>query len=331
MTFTRALVALLALSATPAVAQDFYRNKTINFVIGFSVNNGYDLYSRAVARNIGKHLPGRPNVVVQNMPGAGSLSAINYLLNIAAKDGTVLGMVDQAAALTQMLEPKSIRGDVTKFNWIGRVTDNASVMYAWHTAPVRKIEDAFDKELILATSGQNSRLLSALMKNLMGFRFRLLSGYQGAAEAALAMERGEIHALSQPWPILRAEKPDWLRDKKINLLLQVGVDSHPDLKNVPIVTQFARNDEEKRIVDFMAGNSRVGRSIVSPPGQPPERVAELRAAFMETMRDEDFLAEIRRDKLDLAPLSGEALQRVIESATGASPELVAKARSLAEF
>ncbi len=326
------LAALLALAVSPAArAQEFYRNKTINFVIGFSVNNGYDNYSRAVARHIGKYLPGRPNVVVQNMPGAGSLSAINYLYNIAAKDGTVLGMIDQAAALTQLLEPKSIRGDVTKFNWIGRVTDNSAVMYSWRTAPVQNIRDALEKELVLATSGQNSRLLSALMRNMLGFKLKLLNGYQGAAEAALAMERGEIQALTQPWPILRAEKPDWLREKKINLLLQVGVDSHPDLKDVPIVTQFARDDEERRIVDFMAGNSRVGRSIVSPPGQPPERVADLREAFTRVMRDPEFIAEIKRDSLDLAPMPGEELQKVIAASIAVSPELVAKAKTLAEF
>ena len=315
----------------PTRAQEFYRNRSVNFVIGFSVNNGYDMYSRAVARTIGKYLPGKPNVVVQNMPGAGSIAAINYLYNVAAKDGTVLGMIDQAAALTQMLDPKSIKADVTKFNWIGRVTDNSAVLYAWSTAPVQKMTDAYDKELIIATSGQNSRMLSALMKNLLGLKLKLLNGYPGAAEAALAMERGEIHALTQPFPILRAEKPDWIRDHKINILLQVGVDSHPDLKGVPIVTDLARNDDERKLIEFVAGNSRVGRSVTSPPGQPPERVAELRKAFMETMKDADFLAEIKRDNLDLSPLSGEDLQKVIEKSTQVSPEQVERVKKLAEF
>ena len=326
-----AIGAASVVGVTPAAAQEFYRNKTINFVIGFSVNNGYDTYSRAVARHIGKYLPGKPNVVVQNMPGAGSLAAINYLYNAAAKDGTVLGVIDQAAALTQILDPKNMRADATKFNWIGRVTDNSAVLYGWHTAPVKKISDALEKELIIATSGQNSRLLSALLKNMLGYKFRMLNGYQGAAEAALAMERGEIHALTQPWPILRAEKPDWIRDRKINLLLQVGVDSHPDLQATPLVTALARNDEERRMIEFIAGNSRVGRSIVSPPGQPPERVADLRKAFLQVMQDADFLAEIKRDNLDLAPLPGEELQRVIAGSLDVAPELVARAKVLAEF
>jgi tripartite-type tricarboxylate transporter receptor subunit TctC len=323
-------LAFFALTS-PATAQDFYRNKTLTFLIGFSVNNGYDNYSRAVARHIGKHLPGNPNVVVQNLPGAGSLTATNQLLNIAPRDGTVLGMIDQAIALTQILEPKSVRGDVTKLNWIGRAVDNSAILYAWHTAPVKKIADALDKELILATSGQNSRLWGAMLRNMLGYKLKLLSGYQGAAEAALAMERGEIHALTQPYPVLRAEKPDWLREKKVNFLMQAGVDSHPDLKDIPLITDLARTDEERRMIEFIAGNSRVGRAITSPPGQPPERVAELRRAFLAVMADAEFLAEMKRASLDLNPMPGEELQREMEKALNVSPELVARAKKLAEF
>jgi len=317
--------------ARPAVAEEFYKNKTVTFIIGFSVNNGYDAYSRAVARHIGKYLPGNPNVIVQNMPGAVSIAAINQLYNLSPRDGTVLGMIDQAAALTQTLDPGALKADVTKFNWIGRVSDNSAVLYAWHTAPVQKIRDAFEKELIVATNGQSSRTLSALMKNLLGMKLKLVNGYKGTAEAALAMERGEIEALTQPYPVLRAEKPDWLRDKKINLLMQAAVDSHPDLKDVPLITDLARNDDERAMLTFAAGNSRVGRSVMSPPGQPPERVAELRAAFMQTMKDEDFLADIKRSALDLAPMPGADLQTFIEESVKVSPEFAARAKTLMEF
>ena len=322
---------LAAMALTPALAQEFYKGRSVSFIIGFGVSNGYDFYSRAVARQIGKYLPGKPNVIVQNMPGAGSVAAINHLYNVAPKDGTVLGMIDQAALLSQMLDPKLIRGDVTKFNWIGRVTDNAGVLYAWHTAPVQKIQDAYDKELIVATAGQNSRLLLALVKNLLGMKLRLLNGSQGPADAALAMERGEVHALTQPFPVLRAEKPDWLRDRKVNILMQSGVDSHPDLKGTPIVTELARNQEERTMLEFVAGNSRIGRAVVSPPGQPLQRVVELRAAFLQVMKDADFLEEIRRDKLDLAPMSGEELQKFIQDSANIPPALIERAKVLAEF
>ena len=324
--------ALLICSLPSSVqAQEFYKGKNVTFVIGFGVGNGYDTYSRTVARSIGKYLPGKANVLVQNMPGAGSIAAINHLANIAPKDGTVLGMIDQAAGLTQILDPKSFKADVTKFNWIGRITDNAAVIFAWHTAPIKKMEDAFEKELIIATAGQNSRMLSAMMRNMMGFKMRSLSGYAGPQESNLAMERGEIHALTQPWSVLRSEKPEWLREKKVNILVQVGVDSHPDLTQVPLLATYARTDEERQIVDFLAGNSRVGRAVTSPPGQPPERVADLRAAFMKTMQDPDFLADIKRANLDLAPLSGQELQALVEKTALISPELVAKAKKIAEF
>ena len=322
--------AVIACSAASACAQEFYRGKTINFTIGFSVNNGYDSYSRVLARYIGKHLPGNPNVVVQNMPGAVSLAAISYLYNSAPKDGTVLGMIDQASALTQVLDPGAMRADVSKFNWIGRLTDNAAVLYSWHTAPVQKMSDALAKELIVATNGQSSRQLASLLKNLLGYKLKTVNGYAGTNEAALAMERGEIHALTQPWTVLRAERPEWLRERKINLLLQVGVDQHAELQGVPLITNLARTAEDRRIIEFIAGNSRVGRSVVSPPGQPPQRVAELRAAFMQTMQDEAFRAEVARLNLDLAPLDGEALQKIIADSLSVPPELVEKGRAFAE-
>jgi tripartite-type tricarboxylate transporter receptor subunit TctC len=329
ITAAAVLLAAVAGHAPPAAAQ-FYKDKTVTFTVGFSVNNGYDLYSRMVARYIGKYLPGNPVVVVRNMPGAGSISAINSLYNVAPKDGTVLGMIDQAATLSQLFGEKGLQADVAKFNWIGRVTDNAAVLYGWHTAPVQHIRDAFEKELIISASGQNSRMLSTLMKNLLGMKLKILTGYRGAGESQLAMERGEIHALTQPYSVLRAEKADWIREKTITMLLQVGVDPYPDLAGVPLVTDLGRTEEEKRLIFLMAGNSRIGRSIVSPPGQPKERVEELRAAFMQTMADPQFLAEVRRLDLDVNPLSGAELQKVIENSLDASPEMVEKVKTLSE-
>ncbi|MDB5570835.1 MAG: tripartite tricarboxylate transporter family receptor [Hyphomicrobiales bacterium] len=321
----------VSLVATSAAAQDFYAGKTITFVIGFGVNNGYDLYSRMLGRHMGKHLAGRPNIVPQNMPGAGSLAAINYIYNVAPKDGTVLGMIDQAAPLTQSFGSASLKADVGKFNWIGRISDNAAVLYGWHDAPVQKISDAYEKELIIAAPGQSSRTLSSFLRNALGLRFRILTGYRGPAESQLAMERGEVHALTQPFSVLRAEKPEWLRDDKVRLLLQVGVDGHPDLKDVPLVASLARTDEERLMIELVAGNSRVGRAVMSPPGQPPARVQELRAAFTKTMSDPEYLSEIRRANIDHNPMAGEDLQKVVEAALKVSPELVARARKLSEY
>lgn len=312
-----------------AQTPEFYKGKTLSFIIGFAVNNGYDTYSRLVVRHMGKHLAGNPNMVPQNMPGAASIAAINHLYNVAARDGTVLGMVDQSAPLTQLIEPKAFRADVTKFNWIGRITDNSAVLYGWHSAPVQKIEQAFETELIVAAPGQSSRALMTFLQNLLGLKLRILTGYRGPNDSRLAMERGEIHALTQPYSVLRAEKPDWLRDKTVTLLLQVSVDSHKDLHHIPTVTSLARNMEERRLIELIAGNSRIGRAVLSPPGQPPERVADLRRAFMAAMSDPEFLADIGKLELDLHPMPGEDLQAFVEQAVRVPAELVETAKQLA--
>jgi tripartite-type tricarboxylate transporter receptor subunit TctC len=321
-----------SLCAMAARADDgFYAGRTLTFVVGFGVNTGYDVYSRIVARSIGKYLPGHPNVIVQNMPGAASLTAINYLYNVAPHDGTCIGMIDQAAALTQLIAPRGFRADVAKFNWIGRITGNAAVLFAWHTAAVQRIEDAYQKELIVSATGQNSRMMSALLKNLFGLKFNIVTGYPSSADSQLAMERREIDATTMPWSVLRAEKPDWIADKQVNLLLQIGTESHPGLNQVPLVTSLAKTDEQREILELMTRDSRVGRSITSPPGEPQERVAELRAAFLDTMKDPGFLDEIKRSDLDVGPMAGDALQALMQQATGVSPELVARAVKLTEL
>jgi len=274
-------------------------------------------------------MPGKPGVIAQNMPGAGGIRAANHIYNIAPRDGSVIGMIDQSLPLQQLLEPESMKTDVTKFNWIGRMASNSAILYAWHTAPVKKIEDAFKDELIVSSSGGNSRMMSNFVKNLLGVKFMIVTGYKGTNESRLAMHRGEIHALTQPWSALRAENAQWLAEKKVNLLMQVGVDAHPELPGLPTVVDLARNEEERKLLSFMASGSRVGRSILSPPAQPPERVAALRRAFMETMADEAFIAEMKKLALDLDPISGQDLQNAVIESASLSPAMIAKARQLA--
>ena len=325
------LCALLGLQL-PAKAdglEDVYKGKDMAFNVGFDVGGGYDLYARVLSRHFGRHMPGKPGVVVQNMPGAGGIRAANYIYNLAPRDGSVIGMIDQSLPLQQLLEPESMKTDVTKFNWVGRIASNTAILYAWHTAPVQKIEDAFSKELIVSSSGGNSRMMSNFVKNLLGMKFMIVTGYKGTNESRLAMQRGEVHALTQPWSALRAENAEWLQEKKVKLLMQVGVDAHPDLPGLPTVVDLARNEDERKLLSFMASGSRIGRSILSPPNQPPERVAALRAAFMATMQDEAFMAEITKLALDLDPISGEELQKSVIETASLDPGLIAKARKLA--
>jgi len=325
------LCALLSLQH-PAMAdslEDFYRGKDISFNVGFDVGGGYDLYARVLSRHFGRHMPGKPGVLVQNMPGAGGIRAANYIYNLAPRDGAVIGMIDQSLPLQQLLEPESMKTDVTKFNWIGRIASNSAILYAWHTAPVQKIQDAFDQELIVSSSGGNSRMMSNFVKNVLGVKFMIVTGYKGTNESRLAMQRGEVHALTQPWSALRAENAEWLQEKKVRLLMQVGVDAHPDLPGLPTVVDLARTEDERKLLSFMASGSRIGRSILSPPNQPAERVAALRSAFMATMQDEGFTAEITKLALDLDPISGQELQKSVIETASLDPALIAKARKLA--
>jgi tripartite-type tricarboxylate transporter receptor subunit TctC len=327
-----ALVAILAnqTAASADPVADFYKGKDIAFIVGFDGGGGYDNYARIIARHMGRQIPGAPTVVIQNMPGAGGIRAANQLYNVSARDGTVLGMIDQSLPTQQLIAPEGMKTDVGKFNWIGRIASNAAVFYGWRTAPVQKIGDAFSNELIVSSSGQSSRMLSALMKNQLGLNLKVLTGYKGTSEARIAMQRGEIHALTQPWSALRAESATLLSEGKLNLLLQMGAESHPDLPNVPTLVDLARSDDERRLLAMMVSGARIGRSILSPPGQPPARVALLRAAFMKTVGNEFFISEMNKVGLDLDPMSGEELQAMLVEIGNISPALLAQARKAAE-
>lgn len=326
-----AVLAFMAVVASEGYADDFYKGKSIIFIVPSAPGGGYDTYSRLMSAHIGRHLPGQPNVVPQNMPGAGSIRAANFLYAIAPKDGTTIGMVDQAIYLNQVLGTPELKADATKFNWIGRILSNSAVLFAWHEAPVQKIEDVFSKELIVSTSGAASKLNWTVLNNLLGTKFRIITGYQGTNDSRLAMMRGEVHALSMPWSLLKVDGEQLLRDKQINLLLQTGVDKHPELMQVPRMIDLARDDEERRVLELFSSPSTIGRSVLAPPGVPNERVVELRRAFAAALKDPALLDDVKRFKLELDPLSGEDLQASIAGSGDLSPTLIERARQVAEI
>jgi tripartite-type tricarboxylate transporter receptor subunit TctC len=264
------------------------------------------------------------------MPGAVTIRATNYLYNEAPKDGTVIGMIDQAIYLNQILGTPQLRADVTRLNWIGRIVSNSAVLYAWHLSPVKTIQDTFTRDLIVASGGASSRLNWLVLNTVVGTRLKLISGYAGSGQERLALERGEIEAMSQPWPIIKSELQQWLSGKKINLLVQTGASRNPDLRNVPTMIDLAKNDNDRALLSLFSTPSTIGRSVVAPPGLPPDRVAELRRAFMETLRDPQLQQDAARAKLDLEPLAGEELQAAIAKAGKFSPELIARAQGIAK-
>jgi tripartite-type tricarboxylate transporter receptor subunit TctC len=264
------------------------------------------------------------------MPGAAGIRAANFLYSAAPKDGTTIGMLDQATYLDQILGTPGLTADARRFNWIGRILSNSAVLHSWHLARVKRIEDTFTTELIVAASGAASRLNWTVLNNVVGTRLKSISGYQGSSDSRLAMMRGEIDALSQPWPVLKVEGEQLLRDKQINLLLQTGADKHPDLPQVPRMIDLAKSDDDRVLLALFASPSTIGRSVAAPPDVPAERVKMLRAAFTATLRDPALLEEVGKMRLSLDPLDGEALQALIAGTGSVSSELVARARKVAE-
>lgn len=320
----------LSLAASARAEDDFYKGKTVTFIVPTATGGGYDAYSRLIARHIVAHLAGKPTVVVQNMPGAAGVRAANYLYNIAPKDGTVIGMMDQAIYLDQILGTSGLTADATKLNWIGRIISNSAVLYAWHTAAVKTIQDAFTHQLIVSTSGSASKLNWTVLNNLLGTKFKIITGYKGTNDSRMAMLRGEVEALSQPWSVLKVEGEQWLRDKEINLLLQTGAHKHADLPQVPRMIDLAHNQQDKSLLELFASPSTIGRAVAAPPGLPNERVAALRQAFVAAIHDPAMIEDVKRMRLELEPLDGAALQGAI-TGSGAIPDaLIARARSVAE-
>jgi tripartite-type tricarboxylate transporter receptor subunit TctC len=319
---------LLCAIQSPAVADDFYKGKTISLIVGSNASGGYDGYGRLLSRHMGKHIPGNPSFVVQNMPGANGVRSASHVYSVAPKDGTVLGIFDQAMFLRQLLGAPGVKGDVAKFNWVGRLVSNSAILFSWHTAKVQKIEDVFTNELIVAASGAASRLNWAALNTLAGTKFKMVTGYEGPATAKIAMMRGEVEALSLPWSALRSENPEWLRDKQINLLLQTG-DKNAGLEHLPRMIDLAKDDEARKVLEIFASPSVVGRAFVTTPDTPQERVDTLRAAFVAMLQDEAFLADAKKINFDIDAMPGAELQAFFASASYPDP-LIERAKAIAK-
>jgi len=309
-------VTAMTLGAPPAGAQSAaepFAGKTASLIIGFGPGGGYDLWGRTVARHIGKHLPGKPSVVPQNMPGAGSYVAASHIYNAAPKDGTVFGIIARDAALGPLSGAPGARFDATKLSWLGSPTKEHNVCIAFHTAPVKDVKQLHDTQLILGDTGPGTgtRSYPKVLNDLLGFKFKLVSGFRSSADVFLAMERGEVDGICESLDSVNQRKPDWIANKTVNVLLQAGTEPHPSLKGVTNVFDLARNDEERLVLEFLYAGQDIGRPFVAPPDLPPERLKMLRDAFNATMNDPEFMADVKRNKFDLEPENGEHLTTLI--------------------
>lgn len=323
----------LVIGGAPALAENsarFYAGKTIQLVIGYPPAGSNDVYARTLGRYLGKHIPGHPSIVPQNMPGGGSYLALAYLYNVAPKDGTVIGIGAPTAPLDEKLGSPGVRFKAAQFNWIGRIDSLINIVFMWHTSPVKTFADAQRVESTLAATGAGSTvaIYPTVTNNVLGTKFKLIMGYKGSAEAQLAVERGEAEGHSTAWTAVKVAHPDWLPEHKINILVQYALKPHPELPDVPVIVDLARNDEQRAILRTVMNATEVGTSFMTTPGVPTERVAMLRRAFDETMRDPDFLAETARQKLTVNPLNGADLQRVVAEVSNVPPGLVEKVRAI---
>ena len=328
------LATLAALSLSLASAQtpaEFYAGKSLDLHIGYSVGGGYDLYARMLARHIGKYIPGNPTVVPKNMAGAGSLRLANWLYNVAPRDGTVLGAISRGAAFDPLLDDKAPQFDATKFTWIGSANNEVSVCAAWHTSGITRFEDLATKELTIGSTGagDDTYQFARVLSGLFGAKIRIVTGYPGGADVLLAMERGEVQGrCGWSWSSVKANHLHWVRDKKIVILMQLALSRHPDLADVPLVTDLATTDEQRQALKLIFARQVMGRPYVGPPGIPQDRTAALRKAFMETMNDKELLADAEKATFEITPVAGDELERLVSDIYRTPPEVVKKAAQL---
>jgi tripartite-type tricarboxylate transporter receptor subunit TctC len=307
------LVSLLTSVRVADAQPDALAGKSVQMIIGFGAGGGYDLWGRTVGRHIGRHLPGNPSVVPQNMPGAGSYAAANYIFNVAPKDGSVLGIIARDAALGPLSGATGARFDPLQLSWIGTPAKETNVCIAYHTAAVKTVQDLLSKQLILGDTGPGTgtRSYPKALNELIGTKFKLVGGFPASSDVFLAMERGEVEGICESLDSIKIRRPSWIPEKKIAILFQGGVAPNPELAGVPFVLDLARNAEQRQAIEFLYAGQGIGRPFVAPPALPPERLKMLREAFDATMRDADFVAETQKSKLEVDPETGERLAALI--------------------
>jgi tripartite-type tricarboxylate transporter receptor subunit TctC len=328
---TGALICVTSANAEPV--EDFYKGKTITIVTSTGVGGPFDLTARALAKHMPRYLPGRPGMIVKNMPGGGHVLATNFMFTQAAKDGTSLATVNNIIPLHQVLDGRGVRFDARKFNWLGSTGGSNLMTWAWHTAGFKTIEDVMQRELITGATGMGSGtfIYQNAMNVVLGTKFKIVMGYASSAEVDLAMERGEVFARGgASLAGMLQERGDWIRDKKIIALVQVGAEREKDYPDVPLMHELGKTAEQRAILSLVSSPPALGRPFFTTQDVPAERVAALRQAFEATMKDEAFLAEAKQLSLEMSPMTGERVTQIVNDTINAPAESIAKAKAAIE-
>ena len=311
---------------------DFYRGKTVDLMIGYSVGGGYDVYARLIAKHLGKHIPGNPVVTPKNMECAGSLRLANWLYNVAAKDGHVFGTIGRGTGFDPLLGSKQAQFDGTKFNWIGSANDEVSVCVVWNgRGKATKFDDLLTQELNVGGTGAaaDTDQFPRIINGVLGTKMKIITGYPGGNDVNLALERGEVDGrCGWSWSSVKSTRANWMTDKKITILMQLSLAKHPDLPDVPLIVDLAKTEEQRQILKLIFARQALGRPYLAPPGVPAERVAILRKAFMDTMADKEFLAEAEKAQLEITPVAGEQIQKLVTEVYQTPPAIAHKAAEI---
>ena len=330
----RAVAAVLFLIALPAAAAaqsaaDFYKGRNISLYIGYSPGGAYDLYARVIARHIGTHIAGNPTFVPQNMEGAGSLRLANFLYRVAPQDGTAIATFGRGIAFDPLLIGQGDAFDAQKFNWIGGANNEVSVCVALKNSGIAKFQDLFTKELTVGGTGASADTdqFPRVLNGVLGTHFKIVQGYPGGNDVVLAMERGEVQGrCGWSWSSVISTHKAWIEDKRMIVLVQLSLNKHPDLPDVPLVMEFAKTDEQRQILKMIFARQVMGRPYLAPPNVPADRIAALRDAFMATMTDKDFLAEADKTQLEINPVPGEEVEKLVKEVYATPPDVIAKAK-----
>jgi tripartite-type tricarboxylate transporter receptor subunit TctC len=314
------VVAATCLAANAASAQDaveaFYRGKTVTITVGSAVGGGYDTYARLVGRHLGRHIPGNPTIVVQNIPGAGSNKAASFVALQAPKDGTAIGAIQSGAILQPLISDQPIPHDPSKFIMLGSANRSVYLCVVRADAPVKSFQEAFDKEVIIGTSGEGATLreMPIMLINVLGVKLRIIGGYAGSREIIVAMERNEVQGMcGMDWSSLATQQRNWISSGFVRLLAQEDLQGHPEMNRmgVPLTISFAKTPEDRQVMEMIYSQNLFGRPYLVPPGTPPDRVAALRQALASMLKDPALLADAERSGLDISPMGGEDVQALV--------------------
>lgn len=326
--FAASLLLCLAGTASAQSPEQFYKGRSVDMYIGYSAGGGYDIYARAIARHLGKHIPGNPTIVPRNMEGAGSLRLANWMAKAAPKDGSAIGTISRSVAFDKLLETPGSDFRGTSVDWLGSANDEVSVCVSTKESGIRTIDDAKKRVVPVGSSGINDDTgqFPLALNGLLGTKFKVVTGYPGGNDTILAMQRGEVEArCGWSWSsVLTSQKPE-IDSGKFIVLIQTALRKHPDLPNVPGILDLVKTDEQRQIVKLLFARQTMGRPYIAPPGIPKDRLAVLRSAFVATLKDPDFLKDAEKQKLEINAVSGADVQKLVQDAYATKPEVVAKA------